>query len=272
MKIKRNQILLFLLKDSVFYGMQVSKFLLSLALIYTIACRPAYNIQKTEQTTYIFSDTSNTIIDSSVYEIILPYKEKLTGEMNTILGESETSLERGNPESKLGNFVSMACMTESAKIYYPKDGRQADFAFFNNGGLRRPLPAGKITRGDVFELMPFENELVVLTIDGEHVEKIFNFIASKNGAPIDGARFQIKDSKAKNIIIQNIPLDTTKTYKVLTSDYLANGGDSYDFLKDIPREYVNLKVRDALIQYISIQGKQGKKISVLLDGRISHAE
>ena len=57
--------------------------------------------------------------------------------MNVVLAESEFALERGNPESRLGNFVSDACMIEAAKIFYPADGRQADFAFFNNGGLRR---------------------------------------------------------------------------------------------------------------------------------------
>ena len=58
--------------------------------------------------------------------------------------------------------------------------------------------------------------------------------------------------------------------KVLTSDYLANGGDSYDFLIDVPRESVNLKIRDALIQNLMLAGKEGKKIKVILDGRISN--
>ena len=236
-----------------------------------VSCKPVYVIQKTEQSEYILSDTSNTAIDSSIYTLILPYKENVVRTMSTVLVESETSLERGLPESKLGNFVADACLSEALKIYYPSDGRQADFTFFNNGGLRRALPKGKITLGDVYELMPFENQLVVLSISGKLVKKIFNFIASKEGAPISGARFQIKDHEAVNITIKNEPLDTTKTYKALTSDYLANGGDSFDFLIDVLRENVNLKVRDALIQNLSLAGKEGKKINVSLDGRISNA-
>lgn len=236
-----------------------------------VSCKPVYTIQKTEQTEYVLSDSSNTTIDSSIYSFILPYKEKVTGTMSGVLAESETALEKGVPESTLGNFFSDACTSEAEKIFYPSDGRQADFTFFNNGGLRRALPKGNITLGDVFELMPFENQLVVLTIKGKLVKKIFNFIASKEGAPVSGVRFEIKNQEAMNITIHNEPLDTTKTYKALTSDYLANGGDSFDFLIDAPRESVNLKLRDAIVQYLQKARKAGKKINVVTDGRISYA-
>jgi 2',3'-cyclic-nucleotide 2'-phosphodiesterase (5'-nucleotidase family) len=235
-------------------------------------CKTAYRVQKTEPVEYVLTDTTNNSIDSSVYKYILPYKEKLTAEMNVSLAESEEALERGLPESKLGDFVADACLTEASKIFYPSDGRQADFAFFNNGGLRRPLPKGKITRGDVYELMPFENELVVLTIDAALVKKISNFIASKDGGPVAGIRFRIKNQEATEITIHGERLDTLKTYKALTSDYLANGGDSFEFLIGATRERVNLKVRDALLQNLQSTGKEGKKVIVKLDGRISHAD
>jgi 2',3'-cyclic-nucleotide 2'-phosphodiesterase (5'-nucleotidase family) len=192
-------------------------------------------------------------------------------DMNVVLAESEYPMERGVPESRLGNFVSDVCMIEAEKIYNTSTNKQIDFAFFNNGGLRRALPKGKITKGDVFELMPFENELVVLTLDAIRVKKIFNFIASKEGAPVSGTKFQIKDKEAFNIFIRNKPLDSIQTYHVLTSDYLANGGDSYDFIVEAPRESLNLKVRDALIQYLTKAGVEKKIINVNIDGRISYA-
>ncbi len=236
-----------------------------------LSCKPAYNIQKSEKTEYVLSDTTNTEIDSSTYALILPYKIKVESAMSLVLVESNHALVRATPESTLGNFVADACMNQTLKVYYPSDGKQPDFAFFNNGGLRRSLPEGKITRGDVFELMPFENELVVLTMNGGVVKKIFNFIASKDGAPVSGVRFQIKDHAADNIQIHGELLDTMKTYKVLTSDYLANGGDSFEMLVGIPRENVNLKMRDALINDLTATGKEGKKLDVATDGRITNA-
>lgn len=256
-------------KSSVF-GMRILT-VLSIVLS-VICCRPTYTLQKSEQKEYVFTDTTFSGIDSTLDKFIQPYREKMVGEMNTVLAESENALEKGLPESRLGNFVSDACMSESEKMFYPSDNHQADFAIFNTGGLRRSLPKGKITRGDVFELMPFENELVVLTMDGNLVKKISNFIASKNGAPVSGIRFIIKNKTATDIFIQGKPLDTLGTYKMLTSDYLANGGDSFELLKDVPRESVNLKVRDALIQYLTKSGKEKKIISINLDGRISNAQ
>ncbi len=238
----------------------------------SVSCKPAYVVHSTDEKEYIFSDSVYSVIDSSTEAFISPYREKVSGAMSEVLGESEFAMEKGVPESRLGNFVADACMIEASKIFYPSDGRPADFAFLNNGGLRRSLPKGKITRGDIFELMPFENELVVLTMNADIVKKIFNFIASKDGGPIAGASFQINDHKAVNISIESEPLDTTRIYKVLTSDYLANGGDSYDFLKDLQRENVNLKVRDAIIKNIVAYNKAGLKIKVNPDGRITNAQ
>ncbi|MBK6396967.1 MAG: 5'-nucleotidase C-terminal domain-containing protein [Bacteroidetes bacterium] len=237
-------------------------FFLTTALL---SCKTSFQISKKESGQYKFSDSTNTEIDSSIYSEIAPYREKMQSAMNEVLAVSTTSLERGLPESKLGNFLSDACMS-SAK----EKNMQADFAVFNTGGLRRPLPSGNITRGDVFELMPFENTLVILSMNGGDVKKLVNFIATKGGAPVSGIQLRIQDSVATNVFINNVALDTTKIYRVLTSDYLANGGDAFPFVTDKNWDAVNLKVRDALIEYLISQTKAGKKINVDLDGRITY--
>lgn len=249
----------------------VKLFAAALTIIF-LSCKPAYRLESNHSASYVLTDTANAPIDSSVYDFIRPYREKMESEMNTVIAESEYAMERGLPEGRLGNFVADACMREVIDNYKPSDNKNADFIFLNNGGLRRPLPAGKITKGDVYELMPFENVLVILTLDGKLVKKIFNFIASKGGAPVSGVRFNIRNKEATEIMINGQPLDTMKTYKALTSDYLANGGDSYGLLVDVPRESTNLKVRDAIMQYLEKAGRSGKKISVTTDGRISNAE
>jgi len=237
-------------------------FFLTTALL---SCKTSFQISKKESGQYKFSDSTNTEIDSSIYSEIAPYREKMQSAMNEVLAVSTTSLERGLPESKLGNFLSDACMS-SVK----EKNMQADFAVFNTGGLRRPLPSGNITRGDVFELMPFENTLVILSMNGGDVKKLVNFIATKGGAPVSGIQLRIQDSVATNVFINNVALDTTKIYRVLTSDYLANGGDAFPFVTDKNWDAVNLKVRDALIEYLISQTKAGKKINVDLDGRITY--
>ena len=237
-------------------------FFLTTALL---SCKSSYQISKKESGQYKFTDTSFTEVDSSIYKEIIPYREKMQSAMNEVLAVSTGALERALPESKLGNFLSDACLRSAERKNMP-----ADFAVFNTGGLRRALPSGNITRGDVFELMPFENELVILAMSGSDVKKLVNFIASKGGAPVSGLRLRIQDTLATDVFINGVALDTTKTYRVLTSDYLANGGDAFPFATEKRWDAVNLKVRDALIDYLITETKAGKKINVELDGRISN--
>lgn len=235
-----------------------------LTLIFA-SCRNQFYIAKKETIQYKFTDTSNAAIDSSLAKEIIPYREQMKSQMNEVLVYSNQKLEKGLPESKLGNFLADACM-DATKA----KGMQADFSLFNNGGLRRGLPMGQITRGDIFELMPFENELVILKVNGVDVKKISNFIASKGGEPVSGLRLKIQDTVATEIFIDNLPLDTSKTYRVLTSDYLANGGDFFSFFLNLPRESVSLKVRDAIISYLQSKNKLNQSLTVELDGRISN--
>lgn len=233
-----------------------------------LSCSTPKEITRHQTKEYVFSDTINTSIDSSIDVYVRPYRQQMEKEMNVVLAESVSTLERGNPESKLGNFMADACLNIARK----RSTDKIDFCFFNSGGLRKALPQGPITKGDVFQLMPFENELVVLSCDGDHVENLLNFIASKGGAPVGGIRFDIKEGKPSNIRISDEAFDKQKTYKVLTSDYLANGGDSFFFLSDLKRENLNLKVRDALIQFLQETTAAGKKIDIVKDGRITNVQ
>lgn len=233
--------------------------------LFLVSCRSHFEITKKETNQYKFTDTTFATVDSTIAKELDPYRAELNKTMSEVLAVSTTKMERGLPESRLGNFLADACMSATEA-----KGMKADFAMFNNGGLRRGLPEGQITRGDIFELMPFENELVILTISGRDVKKISNFIASKGGEPVSGIRLNIKDSLATDVFIDDIAYDSTKTYRVLTSDYLANGGDSYTFFLDAVRESVSLKVRDAIIFYLQEESKKNKKITVELDGRITN--
>ncbi|MCC7232888.1 MAG: 5'-nucleotidase C-terminal domain-containing protein [Bacteroidia bacterium] len=247
------------------------KYFIFLAVLFTCACTEHRVLSRHETNEYVFSDSTNHGTDSLTASEIRPYREKLKAGMSIVLCESTAPFEKGRPESALGNFVSDACLLTGNQAYTSSGNTPADFAFFNTGGLRRSLPEGQVTKGDVFELMPFENQLVVLTMNGKLVKKLFNFIASNGGDPVAGVRFEIHDQRARAITIHGVPLDTNAVYKAMTSDYLANGGDRYSFLSEASkRDTVKLKVRDALIQYMYIQGKVGDKISPVLDGRIKN--
>ncbi len=221
----------------------------------------------------ILLDSVNAPIDPYQEEIIQQYRESLEADMNRLLVYSEHVMERGTPEGTLNNFVADLVLDTGRQIYEPQDGKPIDFCLLNYGGLRVPLPEGEITYGRVFELLPFENEMVVITLSGEKTYELFQYLAqSSRGMPVSGIQLTISNQTPESILIQGQEFDRSRTYKVLTSDYLAGGGDSMNFfLQPINYELLGKRVRDAIILHMQNVHAKGEKISAELDQRISYA-
>ncbi|MBL7884340.1 MAG: 5'-nucleotidase C-terminal domain-containing protein [Bacteroidia bacterium] len=231
------------------------------------SCNTSTKVIKIEKSVIELNHTSET--DTTFEKIVNPYKTKMDAIMNEILIVSDQELLKGLPESGLGNFVSDAVLKKANDKYKPTDEAPANICLLNNGGLRAQLPKGNITRGNVFELMPFENSIVILTLSGEKTKQLFESIIAINGAPFSGATVKAKGKKMTELKINNKDFDVTKTYKVATSDYLSSGGDKYDFLKNpIKTDTLNYLLRDAIIDFLIEENKKGNTLKYVTDGRI----
>ena len=125
-----------------------------------------------------------------------------------------------------------------------------DIGIINYGGIRVPsLTKGPVTIGNVYELMPFDNYLVVLSLTGKQVQSMLDAIAASGGWPVAGVTFTIKDNTADDVQINGKRLHSESTYHIAISDYLANGGDNMDMLKGLPQENTNVLLRDAFKAY-----------------------
>lgn len=246
-------------------------FFMSFLFILLFSCQRAELDRTVNSETILIDPAQIPEKDPELVAIISTYRETLEADMNRLLVYSAHVMERGTPEGKLNNFVADLVFETGHQLYDPSDGEPIDFCLLNYGGLRVPIPKGAVTFERVFELLPFENEMVVITLTGEKTTELFDYLSrSSVGMPIAGARFSIKDSKPYNITIQGKDFDPERNYKVLTSDYLAGGGDSMNFfLEPLNYEYLGLRVRDAIIQYMQQQHESGNMISARLDGRIS---
>ena len=209
---------------------------------------------------------SQLTADPAYMQVYAPYKAQLETEMNRVVGHSAVALTKpaGVTETLLGNFFADAMLAEGKK-YAP----DAELSFGTKGGVRIELPKGPITVGDLYELMPFENELVVLELSAESVQQLAKFIAATGGQPVSGLRMRIVDGKPADLTVAGKPLDTTRTYKLVTYDYLANGGDHTRGLSQpLNRTNLGQRVREALMTYVSEKEKAGEHINIQLDGRI----
>ena len=206
--------------------------------------------------------------DADINALIAPYKVKLDATMNEVIGETAQSLPKGRPESLLGNWCADAVHQKSEDYYQ----QSIDFTFINDGGLRIPaLNKGQITLGNMFELMPFDNMLVVLELDYETLMKVFEQIASKDGEHFSSSiRLIINNQKVQSVTINGEPFQKNRTYKMATSDYLANGGDDLEMLKTIPQENKNILLRDVFITLFKTSLSDGKPLNSKLDNRVRY--
>lgn len=232
-----------------------------------ISCKTAYQAQSVQYKDYRIS--ANGRADSALLQLIRPYADSVNKSMNDVIAVSEAELQKQQPEGTLGNVLADA-MLAMARQHYKVP---VDAGFINYGGIRLPsLPAGNITRGKIFELSPFDNTLVLLTIPGGVLQQLLDHISNKGGWPCAGISWQIKNKKAVNVLIGGVPLNATKTYTISTNDYVANGGDDCSMLRTVPQTNNGYLFRDAVIAYFKQLTAEGKKISAKTENRISNAE
>ena len=146
-------------------------------------------------------------------------------------------------------------------------GRGVDFALLNHGGMRAPLNKGMVSIEDVFQLLPFENRLVIVELRPEQIKELIRYLeVGKRAHPISGLQIKMKDGKIEEVKINGKDLDPDRNYHVLTIDYLQHGGSNMTFFTDPSYLYVSdVKLRDALISGLS----KKDTLKVSLDGRFA---
>lgn len=195
--------------------------------------------------------------DSPMEAMVRPYRDELQAEMNVVIGYNAADLSKGKVNSSMGNFVSDLLLSEATKL----SGIAVDFAIQNYGGLRIvKLPKGDVTKGKLFELMPFDNLLVIVEMKAQDVRNLCNRIADYGGWPIsEGVTFNISDAMAGDIMVGGEPLDESRIYQVAMPDYVANGGDACPFMIGLPQTDTGQYIRHVLIagvEEITAQGNQ----------------
>ena len=203
-------------------------------------------------------------------EIIAPYKSQLTEQMEEIIGTAEVSMTKERIESSLGNWMTDILLDEANRLSTNK----IDLALQNYGGVRTSsIQQGPITVRKIYELMPFDNMLVVLDVNGDILMKLFDRIADYGGWPISrGVHFEIVEGKAINVTLNGEKIDGDKIYRFAVSDYIANGGDDANFLRNVPQQDFNITIRDAIINNIKRDTEMGLLQFAEKEGRITKAE
>jgi 2',3'-cyclic-nucleotide 2'-phosphodiesterase (5'-nucleotidase family) len=225
--------------------------LLGIALASLTACKTASTLQlanvQPQQNISINNELKN---DEEFVKVIEPYKEKLDREMNQKISHTSVDLTKQGDNSNLGNLLADYTFeggNEWAKINLKKN---VDAALINIGGIRTTIGKGDIMLKNIFEVMPFENEVIIVKIKGTDLQGLFDYYAKTQvNNPVSHLYIETKNGQLNQSLINGQKIDTDKDYYIATSDYLALGGDNMKFFAKGESIPTGIKLRDLFIEY-----------------------
>ena len=174
--------------------------------------------------------------------------------MNTPISYSPETYKKNDGElnSTLSNMFADATYEISNPVFNKMSGENIDIVLLNNGGIRSIISKGNISEKTAFELMPFENSIVVLELSGLSIIKMIDYLRKvKLQHPISGLQITLNNDYSVNEVkINGVSIENEKKYYVATTDYLLEGGDKMYFLAETTKTTdINYKMRDILIDY-----------------------
>lgn len=227
--------------------------LLFTSLIFIVSCKnPDFRVTEIKGQQLAVSDSVEA--NDSITEFIEPYKSHIDQEMNTVLAYSVASLVKtdGDLNTAIGNMMADAVLELSNPVFQKRTGKTIDMVLLNYGGIRSSLNQGDITTRSAFQIMPFENEVVVANMDGKAVRELVRYLIDSGTAhPVAGLELVLGPNNAiEKLLIGGKPLKNNEEYFVATNDYLLQGGDNMIFFTQASEVFnLDYKIRNLLIDY-----------------------
>jgi 5'-nucleotidase / UDP-sugar diphosphatase len=208
--------------------------------------------------------------DPALLSLLRPYADKAEALLSEVIGFAERSFsarKTWSEETPVGNLVA-----DSIQWFASRWG--ADFSILNGGTIRGDLPEGPVSLKSIYDMIPFENSLYLVTLDGSEVERLFEFIATIPGGRGSFPQFSSEvrcvldrsSMRPEKVLIRGKPIERGRMYRVATHSYLAAGGDGYNVFLEAREKYDTAALQQpVLIEYIR---SLGVRLVPKLDGRI----
>ena len=229
--------------------MRIKYYLLGGIFSVFMACQPNMNLVdvKTQENIVIGQEIEDK---REFVKFIAPYKEKLDDRMNQKISHTSVELNRVGDNSNLGALLS-DYLLEGANDWAVKNKMpKVDAAILNIGGIRNNISEGDILVRNIFEVMPFENEMVIVKMKGEDIQGIFDYYEKhQKNNPVAQLNIIVKDGKLVEGLINGERPQIGKTYYIATSDYLAMGGDSMYFFEKGETIKTDVILRNLFLEY-----------------------
>lgn len=216
---------------------------------------------------------SSTPDDPDLLKLIAPYSDKVKA-LSIVIGTLDGTLTKTMVGAgTLGHFVTDAILSVARR----KSSKPVVLAVANAGGLRKnEIAAGQLRASDIFELMPFENELILLDLTGEQLKKILQ-IGTRDAQAGAQIEYRWNEQNRTEVLSTRLldqkgtatEIDPKATYTIVTIDYLYKlHSGAYAVLQDAKNlTPLNMTIRDAVTNYIKGETAAGRHIKSRTDSR-----
>lgn len=233
--------------------LKIKHFVVFTTLILFTSCKTEPNTLSEVKGKQIKIDSSLVTVDS-IEAYVKPYRKRINEILDSTLAYAPKTLtkEEGIYNTSAGNLMADIVFQAANPIFKSRTSNEIDFVLLNHGGIRSIISKGNVTARTAYEVMPFENSIVVVELSGKSVLELLNFLKNSGRAhPISGMQLILStNNEIASIKIQGKSLNTEQTYYVATNNYLVTGGDDMVFFKDaknpINTDYL---IRNAMIDY-----------------------
>ncbi len=233
--------------------LKIQHIVIFITIIALLSCRDSPSILTEIHGSQVHITDSLPVSDS-LEAFIKPYREHVNEELDRALSYAPHTIAKtdGTLNSSAGNLMADIVMAEASPVFRSREGKAIDFTLLNYGGIRSVISPGPVSARTAYEVMPFENTIVVAELDGKTVRELVAFLLNADRPhPISGLQIVINpDRSLQQVNIQGVPFDENRTYYVATSNYLAEGGDAMGFFKNSQKLIAtDYSLRNAIIDY-----------------------
>jgi len=234
--------------------MNYKHFIYAFTILLFFSCKEDYQLSKIEGKRLEINESLES--NAEVEEFIKPYRAHVNKNLDSVLSYSVDTYTKKDGEfnTAIGNMMADAVMLQSNPIFKSRTGKEIDMVLLNHGGIRAILSKGNVTTRTAYQIMPFENSVVVAELKGTDVKAIVTYLQkAKRAHPIAGMQIELgKDYEVISATIKGQPIEDNKTYYVATNDYLYNGGDNMVFFQNSTNlDILDYKIRNVLIDYFT---------------------
>ena len=190
--------------------------------------------------------------DTALAAALVRQQQAVRNITERVVARIKVPLKREGDEYGLGRLIADA----------QRAAGRADVAIMNNGGIRTDLPEGVVTWGQVYQVQPFQNRLLRLTVKGDVLlDALEHCVAGRDHLPdchVAGVEVWYDTGKApgqritRTRLANGQSLDKGATYTLVVSDFMATGGSGFGMLTRAPREDLDVLDIDALTRYLGV--------------------